>query len=686
MTSLPHPVKINLMAKLPFLLLKISLISLISLISPSPLSAEAKPPQSTIIPKLPQTPNDPILRNGGVYPLWGPVCQRYTYFTYYQDQEGRPPEYVRLWFNGQWLDVEKENPNDNDYQKGVKYIYQFVPHKLDANFFFFEASNGLGKTREGIIDSPGNGPVLFEGDFLDNEIAVIAKNTQQKILTFPTAEEWVGGVSLSDDGRYLAAKTSRHVYLFDTQNPQKPLWDYSLHQAGPIGGDVKGGVAISGDGRKIFASLGDTVLLFKQDSNQPLWQYHVGNAYNVAISADGQYVAAATAGEESDLNSNLIILWQTKNRQPLWQYHASSNFHDVSLSADGSFLAGATGCPDRRAYIFSKDSNQPLLRSEMLTYDSPVSRSKITADGSLAAFNTDGGPNSSLVVLFSQDSSEPLWRFTEANQSSSRALSITPDGRFLAVANIQGDIFLFGKENNTPLTQWQLNTNIGTLDLAHDASFLAVGGTDNQVHLLDVASKKDTPVKFSEFVEEIDISANGQYIAAGTGGSVYFFESFNQDQKTYPCPTIIEPPPMSQMMAAYGSDSGNGRQPQPTTYDVEEKSIKLPGMLFGFTFLGSLALLATYFSLAKFNLLRRQNPLQLNKVIVIILSLLALLFFSLTLIAVFFNQSQNSKTPTSSPKPLPEEPPTEAICGNTLCEPDFGESKTTCPQDCSANP
>ncbi len=231
--------------------------------------AESKPPPGPgqMIPKIPKTANDPILENGGVYPMWGPPCQRYTYHTTYKDKEGRAPEYIKMYFNGNWITPQKENPADNDYKKGVRYIYKFVPNKIGGNFFFFEASNGLGKTREGIIDSPGNGPVLFESDFLHNEIAVMDKSGK-KVLEYPLKDEWVGGVALSNDGKYLAAKTSRKVLLFDTGKPEKPVWVYEQGVGGMVGGDVKGGVAISGDGSKVFASISDNVLLFDKSSNK----------------------------------------------------------------------------------------------------------------------------------------------------------------------------------------------------------------------------------------------------------------------------------------------------------------------------------------------------------------------------------------------------------------------------------
>ena len=216
-----------------------------------------------MIPKLPKTLNDPELFNNFVYPSWGPVCQRYTYTVTYKDKEGHKPEYMRIVFNGKSIEMEKQDPNNNDYKNGVQYVYKFVPNKLGSNFYYFEASNGLGKARAAIIDSPDNGPVLFDSAFDKNEIAVVDSKTGEKILNFQTKEEWIGGIALSDDGKYLAVKTSSHIYLFDVQKPNEPLWEF---QGGSeIGGDVKGGVAISGDGSKIFALIGSIAVLFDKN-------------------------------------------------------------------------------------------------------------------------------------------------------------------------------------------------------------------------------------------------------------------------------------------------------------------------------------------------------------------------------------------------------------------------------------
>jgi len=583
--------------------------------------AEDKNTPSGMIPKLPKTQNDPVLSDGHVYPFWGPPCQRYTYSVVYRDKEGRKPEYMNIYFNGKMIDMQKENQNDDDYKKGIKYIYKYVPSKVGSNFYYFEASNGLGKTRASIIDSPDNGPVLFTSAFDKNEIAVIDKQAGKKILEFSTGKEWIGGIALSDDGKYLAAKASYHVYLFDTAKPEKPVWEFKYGEGTPIGDDVKGGIAISGDGSKIFASIGNMVFLFDKKSNRPVWQSETeGQSYNAAISKDGNFVAAATAGSESNINSNLLILWNVKSNKPLWQYHSVGNFHDVSLSDDGNFIAGSTGCPDKRFYLFSKDSNNPLIKSEQLTRDSPVHRAKISADGALAAVGSesDGGA----VFLFNKSSKDPAWKFSTPQGSSVRALNFTPNGQFIGAATFNGNVYIFDKDKNVPVAEWKVDASLGGVDIADDGSFLVAGGTDKKLYIFDRNTKSKTEIPFNEYLEEVDISANGKYIAAGTGGSVYFFETYiSQDRgKTFDCSSVIEPPAESRMRQEGAADIGKQKT------GLWERMINFIKRIFK---------------------IKPDQPIK---------------------------QIQSS----------PEQPSGDSVCGNDYCEPNLGETKENCAKDCSA--
>lgn len=540
---------------LPDLLLFFVLVFLLGSIVSTSVFAEDKNVQNSgfvgIIQKLPKTSNDPELFNNFVYPSWGPVCQRYTYTVTYKDKEGRKPEYMRIIFNGKSIEMEKQDQNNNNYKKGVQYIYKFIPNKLGSNFYYFEASNGLGKARAAIIDSPDNGPVLFESAFNKNEITVVDSKTGRKVLNFQTKEEWVGGVAMSDDGKYMVAKTFKHIYLFDTGNPEKPVWQYTCQECG----ESKGGIDISKDGSKIIASIGEKVLAFNKSSNKPVWEYPTRSAYGVAISQDGKYMAVATMGEESNLNSNLLILWNSQSGKPLWQYHSSGNFHDASLSADGKYIAAATGCPDRKFYVFSRDSNKPLVKSETLTRDSPVHQAKISSDGLFAAAGSES--DAGAVFLFKTNSKEPVWKFSTPGGSSVRALNMTPDGKFIGASTFGGQTYIFSRDNNSPIATWVVNdAALGGIDISEDGSFIATGGTDKKLHIFEKGKVVGIEIPFNEYVEDIDISGNGKYIVAGTGGSVYFFESFNKNEnKIFPCTTITEPKPQETQMRQEG-DSG----------------------------------------------------------------------------------------------------------------------------------
>lgn len=516
--------------------------------------AEEKLPAGRTIPKIPQTPDDPTLEEGHVYPFWGAPCTRYTYSVIYKDKEGLEPEYMRIYFNGDWIDLEKADPEASDYKQGVKYIYQYVPKSTDSNFYFFEASNGKGKARDSIIDSPDNGPVLFTSSLENNEIAVLDRETGEFVWRFSTGKEWVSKVAISRNNQYLAAKASNRLYLFKVDQAE-PLWVFAPSVGGTIGGDVAGGVDISQDGTRIIAALGNNLFLFGNDSNQPIWQYEMGDsAYGVSISADGSTIAAATAGEENDQSSNLLILLDAKSNKPLWTYHSSGNFHSADLSQDGSYVAAATGCPDRRAYIFSRDSADPLVRTEMLTRDSPVHASAISADGQYAAFGAES--DNGAVHLFQKDSDQALWKLPTPRNKSVRSLAITPDGQYIGAATFGGDAYILSRESSNPLRNFKVQERLGAADISDDGTYLAVGGSNKGIYLF--SQESPTPIwqnTAEEFVNTIDFSADASYVAIGTGASVYFFESdeFNPPS-IQQCSTVLEPEPEAMM--------GDGQEPR----------------------------------------------------------------------------------------------------------------------------
>lgn len=511
----------------------------LSIISFNFVLAENKDDKVEVIKKLKPSPNAPELIDPLVSPNWGKVCQRYAYRVIYRDKRGLAPKYVKLYLRpgskpkGKMYNMQKLDKNQNNYKQGVTYVYYYRPNKIEDHFYFTEASNGLGKVRAGIIDTPSNGPALFRASLKKNEIALLDIKKGEKIWSYNTGEEWVDGVALSDDGKYLAAKTSYHVYLFETGR-SVPKWSYYRNMGTSIG-DGGGGIAISADGSKIFVGFEANAILFSKDSANPIWEYSLSTpALGVDISADGNYAAIGTIGETSQANSNLIIFWRTSSLRPIWQYQSSGNFHDVSLSRNGDYVVGSTGCPDRRFYLFSRESNNPIIRSKMLTKDSPVHRAEISLDGSIAAAGTEAEDGS--VFVFRKKSKKRLWKFSAPKGRSFRGLSLSWNGRFVGGTTMNGYAYIFRSSSNEPIASWKVNASLGATGITNNGNYLVAGGADKKVHIFKKNKVKGEALKMQGFVDGIAVSKNGKFAAAGTGGHEYFFEKILPKGKTvYKC-------------------------------------------------------------------------------------------------------------------------------------------------------
>jgi len=148
--------------------------------------AEEKSAAFGIVPKLSaeEMTDAPVL-SGGVYPPMGVPCTNFTYFANYKDEKGREPSYVRIWHNGDWHDMSLL---EGTPESVATYVYYYMPNSGESNFYYYEASNGAGKARASIIDSPDNGPVLFSEKLDNNEIILLDKEGKT-IWNYPTGKE-----------------------------------------------------------------------------------------------------------------------------------------------------------------------------------------------------------------------------------------------------------------------------------------------------------------------------------------------------------------------------------------------------------------------------------------------------------------------------------------------------------------
>lgn len=519
----------------------------------------AEEKSTEMVPKLSAAEmiDAPTIVNSEVYPFWGAPCTNYTYYAIYKDEKGREPKYMRIWLNGEWHDMTLLK---GDPQNGATYIYNYIPTSGSSNFYYFEASNGVGKVRASIIDSPDNGPVLFSEKLDNNEIVLLDKNGKE-IWSYDTGVDWVEGVAISKDGNYIAAVTNFYIYLF-SKDSKEPLWKFCQHCEIPsslISGNMAG-VAVSADGSYIAADMQGTIYLFSKESNKPIWTRNIeSGSIGIDMSDDGNVIAAGTGNADSGKGQKIFLFDKEGNtlgeyKPSHLEYDQTGDFYQPDVTPDGRYISISTGCPDRRAYLFSKEG-ELLFRSEQMTYDSPVHKSAISDDGSLIAYSADHIRGKEIVFLF-DNQGKKLWSFSSQEDSTARAISISSDGNYIAAGTSTGHIYLFSNNNNKPL--WKFTESgrfvqFGDVKLNLDGSLLVAAGTTKKVYLFSRESNKplwEHPV--NTWITKIDF--NGEHIVAGTGPREYFFEGESVSPDKIQCKEIIQPEPIENYLSMMGTD------------------------------------------------------------------------------------------------------------------------------------
>ncbi len=515
--------------------------------------------------------NGPELSDASVNPYFGTTCMNFTYMVRYKDKEGRPPTYVRIWHDYRWHDMQKLQSNDENYKTGVLYYFSYIPTSGNELFYYFETSNGIGKARSAMIDSPDQGPLLYS-EKLDNNQIILLDKKGNKLWSYDTKNDWVEGVAISKDGKYIATVTGYFIRLFSIDS-NIPIWGFcQICDVPEITMAPFNGIAISADGNYMAGTLGETLYFFGKDSNKPLWKSNMeASGIGVAISDNGDYVAVGVgnAGRKGDsiflFNKEGQLLWKYKAEHP--EYEQTGNFYRPAMTPTGSEIATSTGCPDRKAYLFSRDGSL-LFSSNRLTRDSPVHKSAISDDGKYAVYVADqeqGKPN---LFLFSNDGKQ-IWNFSSPDDATSRAVSMSGDGKYIASGTLNGKIYFFSRDANTPLWKFTETGNfakIGDVKLNSNGSLLAAVSSSKKIYLFSRDNNNplwtyDAPT-YATFVD-----FNGEYIVVGTGAREYQFEGNSASKEEIICKEVINPKPIwetKETRATPGTDNprpsycGNG--------------------------------------------------------------------------------------------------------------------------------
>jgi len=294
-----------------------------------------------------------------------------------------------------------------------------------------------------------------------------------------------------------------------------------------------------------IALTNDThILFFNSSSNSTLWTYDMGyGSSHVDISADGEYIIAG-------LWNGTIYLFNksvTVPKKPILKYDIGGPTRDVAISGNGDYIAATSGTPNNTLYLFNNSNpSGPVLTwkynaSNGLDYDGLA----ISATGEyitmLGYFE---------VYLFNNsyaDPKTPVWMNTTTY--SAGGIDISPDGDYIVAGegnpgSDEGYIHLFDNTYSTTkqaIWSYPTNCDMGKAAISANGNYVAVSknsdnspvinstlyylsttGSNPKTSLWEYECKTNSP----EF-RTISITADGKYIAAGTGGvpTAYMFNS-----------------------------------------------------------------------------------------------------------------------------------------------------------------
>lgn len=282
-------------------------------------------------------------------------------------------------------------------------------------------------------------------------------------------------------------------------------------------------VSISADGNYIIAQgrLGGSedngLYFFDRTQSTPLWIYETGNIHidSVAISSNGNFAVAGT-------DNGTVYCFNTSESTPLWSHNCSRwSITSVSITANGSHVVaggGETICLYDNTNLgneFDKSSFKPLFN---LTVHGGINSMEISANGKYVVF----GSSWARVFLLNGADLSHVWNYSmpDAIVWNTMLVSISDNGTYIAAgAGLDQKVYFFEAINSTPKWVAATTGDVEELGISANGEYIVVG-SDNYFepdHLYLFNRSGSTPewAYPLPFVNSVAISSNGTYIAAG---------------------------------------------------------------------------------------------------------------------------------------------------------------------------
>ncbi len=498
----------------------------------------------------------PVLTQGSVSPTWGALGDTFTFQVTYQDKDGDPPAYVRLYLGREGaLEAIEMTYAGGDYETGAMFQYFWEATEADIGYHqhYFETSDGKETAKlvdTSTVEQVFGGPNVLSERLDHNRICLFDKQGKE-LWSYETGRDWVGAVDISRDGNYIVAKTSDYLYLFSRDGSL--LWRYTILGSGGENTDFSGWVSISEEGEYIAAAYGNSIALFSREKDTPLWEYRVGdnNIYTVDISSDGSYIVAGDYGDR-------LFLFSRESSQPVWVYEALGGVHALAISADGSYIASGTHCPDRKAYMHHRSTEEPLW-GYVTSEGSPVWAAAISSDGKYAVYGLDSADTYKAVLLFEQESGTPVRAYT--TDWWVRSVDISDDGKYIVAGSGDHRVYLFDRDQEEAVWTFEADERVGSVAISSDGEYIAAGSRDKKVYFFSRTGSRPLWIHTTgSWVSAVAISADSSCIVAGGGAPQYMLEGshmvYNPEHGGQPAP-VITPAPRTEPASARQVSAGS---------------------------------------------------------------------------------------------------------------------------------
>ena len=263
------------------------------------------------------------------------------------------------------------------------------------------------------------------------------------------------------------------------------------------------------------------------------WNYETDKyAWDVAMSADGSYIAVASGEWDADKIGNVILL--NNNGEKLWNYEMEKAVHDVAISSDGTYVVAGVGRTNN-VYLFNCDGK--ILWNYNIA--DTVRGVAMSADGSYVAVCSGDWPSNpnGTIYLFNLDG-EILWTYDTVDEVDD--IAISADGSSIATV-MDSDIYLFNNDGkklwNYDIYNLNDDRNVTSTSICADGSYVVAGSKSGKIYLFNNGGKKLWSYNIKNTRNDVwgvSISANGSYVAAGgNGGLVHFFNRNGKKLWTY---------------------------------------------------------------------------------------------------------------------------------------------------------